>query len=413
MNEISVNRLPCGLVLVCERISGVRSLGLSWLVPAGAARDPGEAVGLSALWEEMVQRGAGDLDSRAHADALDTLGVSRSVSVGTFHHSYSATMLGENFGAAMPLLADMVRSPRFAEADLEPSRDLCLQALDSLADDPQERVIVELRSRHAREPINRSSYGTREGLERASLDQVRQGWAERARPEGSILALAGDVDPDRAAEQLNTLFQGWEGAAPGIEMTDTTDRGAHHLDDETNQCHIAIAWDSPTESDPACWLERTATAVLSGGMSGRLFTEVREKRALCYSVWASYGADKDYGRSVAYSGTTPERAQETLDVLLGELERINTSAGTVTQSEFDRAIVGMKSRLVMSGESTSARASALAADVRKIGRARTLEELASNVDAVTLEGVNDYLSARSLGEITVCTLGPSALELKR
>ena len=157
-------------------------------------------------------------------------------------------------------------------------------------------------------------------------------------------------------------------------------------------------------------MERVTTSALSGGMSGRLFTEVREKRGLCYSVHASYAADRDYGRSIAYSGTTPERAGETLKVLRGELERIATSAGQVTEDEFARAIVGMKSRLVMSGESTGARASALARDIWKLGRPRSLDELAETVDAITLDQVNDYLAQRSMGEMTVCTLGPESLE---
>src|SRR5690606_595426 len=100
---------------------------------------------------------------------------------------------------------------------------------------------------------------------------------------------------------------------------------------------------------------------------------------------SSYAADARYGRGLAYVGTTPQRAQESLDVLRAELERVNTPEGRVDESEFARAVVGMKSRLVMSGESTSARASALVRDWRKLGRARTLAEMARAVDAVTLD----------------------------
>jgi predicted Zn-dependent peptidase len=145
-------------------------------------------------------------------------------------------------------------------------------------------------------------------------------------------------------------------------------------------------------------------------MSGRLFSEVREKRGLCYSVSAGYRPDRDYGVVTAYVGTTPERAQESLDVLIAELHRISTPEGRVTEEEFKRAKVGMKSGLVFSGESTGSRAVSLAADQRKLGRPRSLDELAQQVDAVTLDQLNAYLARRAIGAATIQTLGPRDLK---
>ena len=154
-------------------------------------------------------------------------------------------------------------------------------------------------------------------------------------------------------------------------------------------------------------LQHTATAVLSGGMSGRLFTEVREKRGLCYAVAARYTGQRDWGTVGGYAGTTPERAQETLDVFIAELRRLSEG---IDASEFQRAIIGMKSRLVMQGESSAARANTIAADVHIFGRPRSLDELTQCVDAVTLEKLNDYIKTNPPGEITVVTLGPDALK---
>ena len=151
-------------------------------------------------------------------------------------------------------------------------------------------------------------------------------------------------------------------------------------------------------------------AVFSGGMSGRLFTEVREKRSLCYAVSASYAADRDFGRSIAYSGTTPERAQETLDVLRGELDRIATKAGAVTADELRRAKIGLKSRTVMAGESTAARAGALARDMWKLGRPRSLDDLTAAIEAIELDPLNAYLARRRLSDRTIVTIGPGALK---
>lgn len=409
MDRIRTITLDCGMPLITEEIPGVKSLGFTWLLPAGCALDPEDRVGRATIFEELILRGAGELDSRAQADAFDALGVSRGTSVETFSLALSATMLGQRLGEALPLLTDIVRRPRFDAEQLEPARALALQAIAGLNDDPQERVMLELRARHAPPPINRSPMGTVDGLRAITAEELAPAWQQQIVPEGgkTVLAIAGDVKHDQAAEALNKLLKGWTGTTPETHWdASATDRGRHHLTDDTNQVHIAIAYDAPAEGSPDAWLERAATAVLSGGMAGRLFTEVREKRGLCYSVFATYGGEEKYGRGIAYAGTTPERASETLRVLNEELERINTPAGRVTEQEFQRAIVGMKSKLVMSGESTSARAAALARDHRKIGRARSLDELAAEVDAITLDALNSYLARRSLGSTTTVTIGP-------
>lgn len=413
MPDLTTTLLPCGVPLVVERIPGVRSVGLTWLLPAGSARDPEGQLGRAAMLSEMIHRGTAALDSRAHADALDALGVSKGTGVETFHLTITATLLGSRLAEALPLLTDMVRRPRFDPADVEPSRELCLQAVESLKDDPQERVMILVKSRHAPPPINRSSHGTEEGLRAIPGESLRPAWHTLATPRGgAVIALAGDIEAGRAAEQLSRLLDGWSGAAEPITWGAATTRGYAHERDATNQVHIAVAHDAPPETHDDCWLERVVTAVHSGGMSGRLFSEVREKRSLCYSVYAAYAAEAKYGRTTAYSGTTPERAQETLNVLLGELRRINTPAGRVTENEFARAVVGMKSRLVMSGESTGARASAIARDYAKLGRPRSLDELTRRIDAITLDEVNAYLARRTLGEITVATIGPEPLKMQ-
>jgi predicted Zn-dependent peptidase len=288
-------------------------------------------------------------------------------------------------------------------------RDLCIQAIEGLDDDPQSKVMLNLRAAHAAPPVNRSGMGTVEGLESVTRDALVDAWERHATPGNAVLALAGDVDPDRAADALNRLLDGWHGATPDPQPESHASRGYTHETQDTAQVHIGLAHDAPAESDPNAPLERVVAAVLSGGMSGRLFTEVREKRSLCYSVSASYGTDRSFGRVAAYVGTTPERAQEALDVLWNELTRINGRDG-VTQSEFDRAIIGMTSRLVMSGESSSARAGALAQDMRKIGRPRSLEERVEEIQRITLRQVNDYLSRRRLGACTVATIGKAALK---
>ncbi len=409
MTAIVQRTLDCGMRLLVEPLSGVRSVGLSWLLPAGYGAEPADRLGLSAMWSELVMRGAGGRTSREQADAVDRLGVGRSADVGPYHLRVGASLVGDKLHDALPLLVDMVRRPLMSPESIEQTRDLALQAVESLKDNPRDRASLNARARHFPAPLNRASIGTREGITAVTRDDLMDRWAERARPGGSILAIAGAVDPDAAARRLNELLKGWTGSAPDPRPGTEAPRGYAHEIDETNQVQIILLHDAPPEPEPASLLERVVASILSGGMAGRLFTEVREKRGLCYAVGASYTSSREYGAVSAYVGTTPERAQESLDVLWAELDRINKPEGAVRQDEFDRAVVGMKSRLVFSGESTSARSAALAHDEHRIGRPRTLDELAADIDRVTLDSVNSYLASRTMGLVTIQTLGPAPL----
>ncbi|RMH24435.1 MAG: insulinase family protein [Planctomycetota bacterium] len=409
MTAISTARLSAGADLIVEPMPGVRSAAMTWLLPAGSAREPAAFEGLGAMWADLLFRGAGGLDARQHAGALDRLGVSRSADGATHTFRITGTMLGDRVVRALPLFADMVLRPRFDPADIGPVRDLCLADLAALADDPHERVMILAKARHLPAPLNRSGLGTPETLAAIDAPIARAQWRAQAAPAGSAIAVAGAVEPEPVRDALERLLEGWTGEPTAFEAAGPARRGREHLDDDTNQVHIAVVHDAPPESAPECVLERVLTSVLSGGMSGRLFTEVREKRGLVYSVSARYAAGRDDGRVVAYAGTTPERAPETLRVLLGELGRPTAEgdAGGIDESEFRRAVTGLKSSLVMSGESTAARASALAGDWFTLGRPRTLAERLAEIDAVTLDALNAYAAKRTLGELTIASIGPA------
>lgn len=421
MSGITTRTLACGLPLIMESMSGVRSVGVTWLVPAGSATDPEGRQGLCTMWSELLLRGAAELDSRAQADALDRLGLSRGADVATLHMRLSFTLLGQRLMEALPRIVDMVLRPRMDEEGVEPSRDLALQSLEGLKDDPQERAVLALRELHNPWPLNRSGMGTEEGLRAITRQDLVEGWRRQARPLGGggaggsgVLAIAGDLDaaggPERVAERLDALLSGWGGAAPRVESRAAPRKGSYlHVPDKSSQVQVVLMHDAPAEPSPDARLERVVASVLSGGMASRLFAEVREKRALCYAVSESYSADRDYGRCLAYVGTTPERAQESLDVLVGELRRVGTPEGRITEEEFQRAMVGIRSSVVFSGESTSARAGALAGDQHRLGRPRSLEEVLGQYASITLEEVNAYLARRSLGAVTVVTLGPGEL----
>ncbi|MEM7229824.1 MAG: pitrilysin family protein [Planctomycetota bacterium] len=401
-----IRTLSCGMPVLIERVPSVSSVAMRWLLPIGAATDGAHEDGFASMLCEYLFRGSGDLDSRSHSDALDRLGVQRHASVGTHHMHLSATMVGSRVAEALPLLVDVVRRPRFEPDDLEPIRSLCLQTLQGLDDDPRHLVMLKVRENHLAAPFNRAGYGEADVLSSATHEAIVQSYARRTDPSKSILSLAGDVDPERTIDQLESLLSGWSGTTTEPAATDEPRRGSHHVMQDSAQVHIGMSYDAPSAVDQDTMLERLGVHVLGQSSSGRLFTEVRQKRSLCYSVGASYRAGRDTGRISFYAGTTPERAQETLDVSLREIHRMQEG---VSADEFHRAVIGMKSSLVMAGESTTARSAALSGDWFRLGRTRTLADIAAEVDAITHDDLNAYLARRVPEAFTIVALGPAPL----
>lgn len=411
-STIQIRRLSCGMPLVVEPMPGVRTAAVSWLVPVGNATDPdgADGDGWAGLLAELAQRGAGARDSKEFSDALDRAGVQRAVSPASVHMVASGTTTGDRLDDALALLADLVVRPHLPGEALDAVRSLALQQLEGLKDDPQHRVSLHLRERHLPAPFNRSGYGHREAIERVTIDELRDDWSRRARPQGSILAIAGAVDADRVARRMDELLAGWEGCAPDATVLRDPIGGVFHEADTSNQTHLAIGLAAPSEKEPESLLCRLATMILGGESSSRLFTEVRERRGLCYAVNAGYAGGRDRGMVAVYAGSTPERAQETLDTIAAELERF---AAGITPDEFRRAKVGLKSRLVMQGESTAARAAAIGSDWYRLGRCRSLAELSREVDEVSFERLNAWIAASMGGawrrSATLCTVGKAPL----
>ncbi len=406
-NTINTHTTANGLVIITEPMSGVQSAAIRWLTPAGAVFEDIHNLGTSSVCAEMLMRGAANLDSKAQADAFDHAGALRDISNSIRYMQLSASTIGKRIGETIPLLVDMIRTPMMANDSFAPSCELAMQAIASLADDPQQRTALAARVRHLPSPYGRDTLGTIAGVEALTHDALTSWWNAHAKPAGSVLSIAGDIDTQSVIEQIESLTSDWSGSVDQPEPTNEPSRGYAHIDDDSSQVQILVVHDGPCEGHADSMLEKLAVSVLSGGMSGRLFTEVREKRGLCYSVSASFRADKDRGIVSNYVGTTPERAQESLDVLMAEILRIGQ--GNVTDEELTRAKTGFKSRLIFSGESTSARAGAIGTDYLNLGRARTLDEIIDQINAIELDELNAYLTRRAIGKLTIQTLGPDAL----
>jgi predicted Zn-dependent peptidase len=405
--EILSHNLPNGMVLVGEPTASMESAAFTFLLPAGCCYEPSGRAGLAALTNEMMLRGAGPRDSRTWVSDLENLGVERGESVGVAQATFHGATLRDNLPAALALFADMIRRPHLPSDQFEAGRSTCLQELRAIDDEPSHKLMIELRRRRYPEPWGRNSHGDEPSLRAATIDDIRRFHERHYRPGGAILALAGNFDWRRLCDHVGQLFGDWQDNQLSEPQSTNGRAVGSHIPFESNQSHVGIAYPTIPYKHPDYFQAWAAVGVLSSGSSSRLFTEVRERRGLCYTVYASLHTQRDRASVLCYAGTTAERAQETLDVTMRELKRL---ASGIEQSELDRLKARIKSSLIMQQESTSARSGALARDWYHLGRARSLNEVGALVDELSAASINAFLRANPPHDLLVVTLGPEPLK---
>lgn len=407
-SEPLIEQFDNGLTVLIEPMADVQSAAFSLLVPAGSVYDPADQAGCASVLADMITRGAGDLDSAGIMSALDSLGLQRSEGAERQHLAFNGATLAENLLPALEIYADVLQCPHLPEEEFEPSVAGAVQSLLAMDDEPRQKVMLELRRRAYPAPWGQPSEGSLAGLELLSCDTVHTHFERFVRPNGAILGIAGNVDPKVLIQQLRELFAGW--ASKDVPEIELGERGPFrdHIPHESTQTQIGIAFDSIPYRHPDYYQAWAAVSVLSGGSSSRLFTEVREKRGLCYSVYASLTSTRDIARVLCYAGTSSDRAQETLDVTLGELDRIKLG---IELEEVRRCQARAKSSLIMQQESSSSRSGSLAHDYYHLGRVVSLPEIRQRIEALTPDSILGYLAQNPPRDYTILTLGPQPLEI--
>jgi predicted Zn-dependent peptidase len=399
-----------GLTLLAEKMPAVQSAAMALLIPAGSVNDPADGVGTATVLGDLVLRGAGKRDSKTLTNYLDSLGLQRSAGAGIHHTRFGCAAVASKVIESIGVYADIIRRPHLPEEGFKAGRDLALQALQGLDDDPRQRLSVEMRGQFFPSPLNRNPMGHEADLRKLTLANCRSEWKRRFQGRGAIIAAAGNINVARLKGEVEKYF-GDMPAGKNEHVRLTTPRGrSRHLRQKSEQTHIGIAYPSIAETHPDYYVVRLAMEILGGGMSSRLFTEVREKRGLCYSVWAGYSSVKGLGAVFTYAGSSNDRAQATLDCIVEEIHHMRDG---IAPEELSRARTGLKASTIMQEESSSSRASAIAYDYFVRGRIRTLDEIKSEIDKVTVDRVNAYLHKNAAGPFTIVTVGPRTLKLPR
>ena len=408
--NIDIHSLSNGLTVITEKMPAVRSAGLTLSIPAGGCYEPSGKNGVAALLSDLMLRGAGDNDSRALSVAFDNLGVQYHISPSWHQATFSAATIGHRLPETLALVADVFLRPHLKQDAFEMCRVGREQTLRSIEDEPRQKLMIELRKRCYDSPWNRPADGSLEDLQQISHEDVCSYFQNCSVPKGAILGIAGEIDPKQIVSLCEQLFGDWTGATPALSQGSETQATGEHINHDSTQTQIGIAYNAVPYRDPDYYRAWTAVNILSGGMSSRLFTKVREERGLCYAIGASLSTLKDEARVLCYAGTTNDRAQETLDVTLDELRQLDQG---ITESELQRCQVRAKSSLIMQEDSTMSRSSSLVRDWFHLGRVTTLDEVRQKIESIKVEDVVEYIQQHPAKDIQVLTIGPEPLKVNQ
>lgn len=403
-----IRTLKNGISVAIESMPGAQSIVMGLRFVIGAKDDPKDRLGITRIAEDVLFKGTPTHDAHDIFNAFDNLGIRRSSTTAVEHTTFQAQMLPANFKPALTLFADFFRSASFPDQQVEIAKALTLEELKRLEDDPLQQVLYLTYKIGLGSPMGRIPLGNSETVSRITPSDVRQYWATHCTPQNLLISVSGGLSTDEIFQTINQVFGNWEGDATASHTSPEiiiANRNEHQVK-PSEQAHIGLLYGGPPRGHELYYPTQIAMGVLSGGGSSRLFTEVREKRGLVYSVSAFYRARRHGGLVALYAGTTAERAQETLTVCQHEIARLGQD---ITQEEITRAKTVLKGRLFTTGDLPEGRASSILEDLFLENRVRSVDEIAQNIDAVTIDQIKQYLETYPPTPSTLAVLGPNPL----
>lgn len=400
--SVQTHTLANGFRIVTEKMAGLKSASIGIWVTAGGRHERAEQNGIAHFLEHMAFKGTKTRSALQIAEAIEDVGGYINAYTSREVTAYYARVLGPDVPLALDVISDILLNPVFDETEIEVERGVILQEIGQALDTPDDVIFDWLQDEaYPGQPIGRTILGPEERVRAFSRDDLRRFVHEHYGPSQMILSAAGDVDHDQIVRMAEQLFGGLE-ARVANEAVPAQFKGGERREVKTlEQAHFALAFEGPGYRSDEIYTAQIFSVALGGGMSSRLFQEVREKRGLCYTIFAQTGAYSDTGMTTIYAGTSGDQLGALANLTIDELAR---SADDMSDAEVARARAQMKAGMLMGLESPSSRAERLARLMQIWGRIPPLDETIARIDAVTTGDVRRYGEA-------LAGVAPAALAL--
>lgn len=397
--------LPNGFRIVTEAMPGLQSASVGLWVEAGGRHETPDQNGIAHFLEHMAFKGTRRRSALRIAEEIEDVGGYINAYTSREMTAYYARVLSGDVLMALDVISDIVLNPLFRKADIETERHVILQEIGQALDTPDDIIFDWLQeTAYPAQPLGRSILGPAERVSAFGREDLAGFVREHYGPERIIVTAAGAVDPEAVFALTERYFGHLKRRAGLAVQPGRFVAGERREARDLEQVHVAMAFEGPPVRDDAAYVAQVYATLLGGGMSSRLFQELRERRGLCYTIFAQAGSFEDTGLLTLYAGTGPDQIRELTGLAMDELRR---AAGDVQQAEVDRARAQFKAGMLMGLESPSARLERLARMIAVWGEIPSIDEILGKIDAVTVERVRAFGTAlASGGGPALALLGP-------
>lgn len=403
--RVSVTKLANGLTVVTENMPHLESAALGVWVKAGARHERREQHGVAHLLEHMAFKGTTRRTAARIAEEIENVGGDVNAATSVETTAYYARVLKEDVPLAVDILHDILANSTFEEDELKREQHVVLQEIGAANDTPDDIVFDLFQdTAFSGQPIGRAILGTRETVSSFGSDDLRSYLNTHYRGPNMVLAAAGAIDHEKLVAQVQDNFGGFD-AAPSEPPQPAFYRGGEMtLARDFQETQIVLGFEGRAYHVRDYYASQLLGMILGGGMSSRLFQEVREKRGLCYSIYAFHWGFSDSGVFGIHAATGEEDVEKLMPVVLDELKR---ASDTIKIEEVNRARAQIRANLLMSMESPSARAGQIARQILLFGRPIPNSELIERLEAISTDRLKD-LAGRLFQECnpTLAAVGP-------
>lgn len=385
---VQIHTLSNGFTIVTENMPGLQSASVGIWVTAGGRHERIAQNGIAHFLEHMAFKGTQKRNALEIAETIEDVGGYINAYTSREVTAYYARVLKGDVPLAIDVIGDILLNPVFDPAEIEVERGVILQEIGQALDTPDDVIFDWLQEQaYPDQPMGRTILGPQERVSAFNREDLKTFVSEHYSPDRMILSAAGGVDHDQIVKIAEEMFGHLPKGAFRPTEAARFAGGEFRSEKSLEQAHFALGLESPDYKSDDIYTAQIYSIALGGGMSSRLFQEIREKRGLCYTIYASAGAYADSGMLTIYAGTSGDQVGDLADITIDELKR---AADDMSAREIERAKVQMKAGMLMGLESPSSRAERLARLVSIWGRVPGLEETVAKIDAVSDAGVRDF-----------------------
>jgi predicted Zn-dependent peptidase len=404
---VSVERsdLANGLTVVSHAMAEVETVSLGLWIGAGSRSEETGEHGVAHFLEHMAFKGTARRSARDIAEEIEAVGGELNAATGVDSTAYYARVLRKDLALALDILSDIILSPRFDRTELSRERDVILQEIAATMDSPDDMVFdLVQEAAFPDQSVGRPILGTAESVGRFKRAHLGAYLSAHYHGPNMVLAAAGAVDHAALVMEAERRL-GDLNAAVTREPVNAAYRGGLRRSEKTfEQTHLVLAFEAPPYRHPDYFTAQICAGALGGGMSSRLFQEVRERRGLCYAIYAFSSGLTDSGLFAIHAAGGPERAHELFAVIRDEL--VKAAEEGFGEDEIARVKAQLKMGLLAGLESSSSRAEQLARQILIHGRPLSMQELIEKVEKVGVSDLQALVERLIASPLSLATVGP-------